>query len=733
MKKILKFLLFILALVVIGIVTFYTYLLFVKIDRMQPLQAVASDAVFVIESENLTKGWKEVKESQLWDHILESDYLEEYEADMMAVDSLMAENPFVRKVFKDRPLALSFNMLDNESYDMLFVVDIGKYGKLSLLPQLAGMFNYELNTYPYKYGEIYGLTYGDANEVIHLAVHENLLIGSLCEEMVERSLETLHTGKAFAVDKFTQVQNQNDDGLVNLYLNYALLDDFVGVFFPEMKENLNSVSNILAYSALVTHLKDKNIALAGFTNYYDTVPSVVDALVKADAGEMEAHLILPSQTALLMDLNIDDFDRFYMDFMDQFSAVDPEGFKAYEKNMRMSEKWLGIDFDEVLFPWLAGEFAVAKLRPESNARELDVLLAVKANDLELAKEGLGTLVKHIRKRTPVKFDQVNYRNHEIYLLNMKGFFKLFFGQFMADIEKPYFTYLDDYVVFSNSVNSLMGMVDDYLVGNTLARNPGFSSFLNRFGNEGNFSVFVQMPKVYQHMYYYSDYKARKSLKKNKNLLVNFAHIGWQLKATGDMFETSLLAQHDEKAMMYEELEEMQKSAEDLFVEEYRELKFKIFPDETFPWNEGHVDYWGTHPERVQDSVIVHEGEMRDSLLQGLWRTYYPTGNIRAAVPYDDGKVEGTAVFYYDDNDHTVKAEVDFEEDVLDGSYKEYYSNGRTKAELTANEGVFHGEGLYYYRNGQVKIEGKYKKGKRNGKWKHYTKAGELISKETWRR
>jgi antitoxin component YwqK of YwqJK toxin-antitoxin module len=110
-----------------------------------------------------------------------------------------------------------------------------------------------------------------------------------------------------------------------------------------------------------------------------------------------------------------------------------------------------------------------------------------------------------------------------------------------------------------------------------------------------------------------------------------------------------------------------------------------------------------------------------------------SGNIQSAIPYDDGEVDGTAVFYFDDEQHTVKAEVDFDEDVLDGDYKEFYSNGRKKALLSIDDGLLDGDALFYYRNGQIKIEGRYKNGLRHGKWKHYTKSGDLLNKASWRK
>ncbi|MCU4176657.1 DUF3352 domain-containing protein [Carboxylicivirga sp. N1Y90] len=731
--RFLKYFLIAIAIITLGIGAFFIYMQTLKVDKLQCIEAMHPSSVIVVETENLTLGWKEVKESALWESLIEADLLDEYDANMMHFDSLMMENAILRKLFKNRPLAISVQMLNNSDFETVFAIDIGKYGQLSVLPQLAKLFDYELGEHNYDDTKIYSLCYDQPQDIIHLSIKENLLIGSFSSQLLKLSIKELNSGIGFQNDKFIAAQQRNSSGLLNLYINYSQLHLFAGSQYPDLKPILVDLSEVMAYSAMVAHWQEKNIQLNGFTNYHDSIPSIVKALAKAQAGDLEAHTLFPAKTAIMMTLNTGNFRDFYDDLLKEHKASDSIKHEEYIENIERSEKWLDLDFDDVLFSWLDGEFALAKLRPESNARELDALMAIKANDIDLAKEKMALLLQHIKKRTPVRFDQIEYRNHHIHLLQMKGFFKLFFGGLMSNMEKPYFAYIDNYVVFSNSASSLMDMIDDYLVGNTLARTPSFNEFIAQFEPQCNFSMFIQMPKVYQHLYHYSNADARKSLKQNKNLLIKFANIGCQLNSSDAFFETSILAQHDDNTMLYEELEKLQNSAEELYVDEYRELKFKLIPDDTFPWSEGHVDYWVTHPERVQDSLIIHEGEMRDSLLHGLWRSYYTSGRIKAAIPYNDGKVDGMAIFYFDDEAHNIKAEVEFDDDVMVGDYKEYYSNSRKKAELTSDDGLFDGDAFYYYRNGQLKIEGRYKNGLRHGKWKHYTKAGELLSKESWRK
>jgi antitoxin component YwqK of YwqJK toxin-antitoxin module len=99
------------------------------------------------------------------------------------------------------------------------------------------------------------------------------------------------------------------------------------------------------------------------------------------------------------------------------------------------------------------------------------------------------------------------------------------------------------------------------------------------------------------------------------------------------------------------------------------------------------------------------------------------------VHYKEGEVDGKAFFYFDKYPETKKAEMNFDQDLLDGLYTEYWSNGAVKAELEYKNGKLNGSAKYYYPTGKLKIEGKYKKGNKKGKWTYYDPKGKVIKKE----
>ena len=97
--------------------------------------------------------------------------------------------------------------------------------------------------------------------------------------------------------------------------------------------------------------------------------------------------------------------------------------------------------------------------------------------------------------------------------------------------------------------------------------------------------------------------------------------------------------------------------------------------------------------------------------------------------YKDGKVDGEAFFFYDDAKETKMVELTYDEDLINGVYLEFHENGAQKVTLNYEDGILDGEAEFYYKTGRTKIKGKYKKGRKKGKWYFYDAKGKLINKE----
>ncbi len=733
MKTFLRVLLVIFLIAILAGGGFLAYLHLSPNKGRDPFSVIPKDVVFIIETNNLSKGWNEVSESNIWNHLMQTDYFADVNEDIESLNTYLKGNPALDKLLEGRELLISAHMLGGVDYDFLFVVDLKKMANISQMKNiktaLTQIEGFAVSERKFEGVDIIELEDQETKDVIHLALIDNILIASYSGQIMESSISQKDDEHWEKDKKFQQIAEEISEGrLFSFYFNYNMLDKFSQVYLTEENDIIQMLNSSLRYSAMNAYLEEDQLIFDGATNV-DSLPSYIRVLSEVSPGKTRAHEIISDQAAVYFSMSFDEYNDFFTKLKEEFSISNEQDYKDYEKNIARVEKLLKLNLEEVFFSWIGHEIAFVKMRPTGKTRIEDVVVAIHAKDINQAKAGLDKMTTQVRRRSPLKFEIRNYRNFEINYLEIKGFFKLFLGKLFGQLEKPYYTVIEDYVVFSNSEQTLRDLIDDYSVGRVLSRKAQFMNFRDEFEIKSNLSLFVQMPKIYQNLYYYSTREKREGVKKNKEIILSFARIGFQMASQGDgLMSTTLIAEYDSAAMYDDELEKIEdETAKQMFYKAIDTLDFKV----DIPENQIGPD--GQYKVYYPDSVLKAEGAIKDGKLFGLWRSYYKSGNIKVSANYEQGKVDGITTFYYDTKELKKKAEAVYEDNELNGVYREFFENGTRKATLNFEEGKLDGDAEFYYPNGEVKIEGKYKNGKKHGRWKFYNRKGEVLTKERWRR
>ncbi|MCF6183537.1 MAG: DUF3352 domain-containing protein [Bacteroidales bacterium] len=666
MKKFLKVLFLI---IIIGVGGFWVYIKFISpVEMKKSMTMVPNDAIIVIETENIADAWTEISSSKVWNYLLKNPYFNDLNEDFDMLNEYLKDNKLANLLLKKRSLIMSLNMTSARDWDFLFVVDlqnlaqIKKFGLNSLLKEAEG---YKVKNRKYKDETIYELTDEEnPSDVIYLTISGNQLVVTFTGSLIEKSIDQKNDNFWSQNKNFIKVTDKlYGEELFRMYINYAKFDDFSLTFLTEDSEIINMLSNSLAYTAFNIDLRDEMLSFDGYTSV-DSVGSYVKALANIEPGKISAWEIMPKQTAMYFSMSFKNFYNFYDNLTKQYEEGNEEDMEDINNNISKIERLLDISLHNDFFSWIGEEIAVVKLRPGKKTRPEDVVIVIPANDIDNAKAGLNRIMLKVKRRTPLKFKPENYKNFNIQSLEINGFFKLFLGKMFKDIEKPYFTFIENNVVFSNSLETLKSVIDSYIIGNTLNRDEGFVNFKDEFNNKANITLFIRTPQIYQNLYYYSNPVERKNIKENKEFILSFEKIGFQLSSEGDdMFKTLLLAKHNPDAVKTDELEQMeQKITENMFRDEVELKLFKI----KLPQSLKEIDT--LYQEFYDNGKVKFEGLINNGEITGLWKTYYKSGNIKSSVNYDNGILSGDAYFYYDTEDNIKKAEAVFENDELTGTY-----------------------------------------------------------------
>ncbi|NPA67598.1 MAG: DUF3352 domain-containing protein [Chlorobi bacterium] len=731
-----KFLKAIFIIILLGAGAFYAYIKFISpVEMKQSMTMVPDDAVMIIETENLAEAWTEISNSKVWNYLLKNPYFNDLNEDFEMLNAYLKDNNLADFMLKKRSMIMSLHMISARDWDFLFVVDlqnlaqIKKLGLKNLLQKAEG---YQVKSRKYKDETIFELK-DEANpsDVIFLTVSDNLLAVTFTGALLEKSIDEKNDNYWANNKNYQKVVNKlYGEELFRLFFNYSKIDEFSMSFLTEESEIMKMLGNSLAYTGFNIDLRDETLSFDGYTSA-DSTGSYVKALANIKPGKLKAWQILPKQTAMYFSMGFSDFFDFYFNLTKQYEEGNAEDMEDIKENIAKTERLLGISLHDDFFAWIGEEIAVAKLRPSKNTRPEDVIIVIPANDIDEAKAGLERIMKKIKRRTPLKFKPEDYKNFTIQSLEINGFFKLFLGKMFKDVEKPYFTFIEKNVVFSNSLASLKDLIDSYITGNTLANDIDFVNFRDEFANKANLTVFIKTPQIYQNLYYYSNAVDRKSIKENKEFILSFEKIGFQLSSEDeDMFKTLLLAKHNPDAVKTDELEQMETEiTEDMFRGEVESLAFKInLPEDYLKLDTLYKEFYDGSAEKIKVEGLIHNGA-----ITGNWKTYYESGNIKSSVNYTDGEPEGDAYFYYDTPDHTKRADATFEKGKITGTYFEYYENGAQKAKMQYDDGKPDGDAEFYYPSGKLKIKAEYKNGLKHGRWIYYDERGKPVGKEKWKK
>ncbi|MCB0835182.1 MAG: DUF3352 domain-containing protein [Bacteroidetes bacterium] len=542
MKTILKIIGFLILLALAAVAGFF--LIETGSEERDPFSFVPEDFVYAIESDRPVGDWQDLSSTEVWQYLKGTEFLADITESADYLDSLLQANQTLVDFIKLGDMIISAHMISKQDYDFLIMVDLkGKGRKLpKLKPVMVPLFEslgYEVKTDNYYRIELYNLYDKVYDETLTMAAIDNVLLISYTEGLVKKAIDQSEKPSIKENPNFTKVREKTDrDELYTLYLNYGQLDKLILAYTTEMPEMLEGIEEILTFSSFDLDMGDDKVEMTGYMKQKDSVASFLSVFKEVGTGTIHADKVLPQNTAMFTSIGFDDFADFYKKFDAYYAESSPEDYKTIEKSRKLIENRLKIEFERDFFSWMTDEIVTAVIPTEEDGSKYSYYAMLHFGDYEKAKERLDYVTKRIGK-TPVKFEELNYQGYTIKYLELRGFFKIFFKKLFSKIEKPHFTYIDDYVVFSNDTTALQAVIDQYLQDNVLARSDTYDDFKGKFDSKSSIFTYINNKQFYDYTLSSLDYEARRDMQKNKEYFLSFPHIGFQVSPSGEMYESVL--------------------------------------------------------------------------------------------------------------------------------------------------------------------------------------------------
>ncbi|MFH0893994.1 MAG: hypothetical protein V2A54_06130 [Bacteroidota bacterium] len=251
MKRLRKILVWIFLLIIAGVIAFLAWYFLTGYGTRDPYSVVPKDAVFVIETEDLTEGWSQISKSQMWTSLKTNEYFADVNESASILDSLIKNNSTVSSMMGGRRLLVSAHMISQNDYDFLFVVDMKRGSKISFLKDyistLVKQFGYSLKYRDFDGIEISELTDAETGEIIYLYFADNLLVGSYNAGIIEKSIKEMDTDKPGLTGntEFHDVNKKIGENLFSVKVNYKMLEKYLYCYMTDPGENAKELSKSL--------------------------------------------------------------------------------------------------------------------------------------------------------------------------------------------------------------------------------------------------------------------------------------------------------------------------------------------------------------------------------------------------------------------------------------------------------------------------------------------------------
>ena len=125
-----------------------------------------------------------------------------------------------------------------------------------------------------------------------------------------------------------------------------------------------------------------------------------------------------------------------------------------------------------------------------------------------------------------------------------------------------------------------------------------------------------------------------------------------------------------------------------------------------------------------------EGRYKNDLLQGNFKKWYTNGQKAEDHTMVDGKIDGPYERYYYNGELWKKGT--YVNGVLDGLYEKWFNNGQKAYSYSYTNGKLNGEYHKWYTDGTLRIKSHYKNGQLEGKYENWKADGSLYKSATYK-
>jgi len=640
MKKIIRILI-ILILLCGAVYAAYRYFLSGK-SSFQSIYLVPENAVIVIESDAVFDAWDKIVHSDAWNTVRNIEALAELDRDIRSIDSLISKKIFLFRLLDRRKVMMSIHEYAAGKYENLYSINIGKISRLrnpeKLLRSLLGN-EYPITKRDYSGQTIYEMQDKASGDMYIFSFLHDKLIFSPNYMLVEASIDEVDKMTIGRDLGFIEISKKvSGRGLFNVYIHNKYFPAYLLHYMGSIPSGMKEMDKELTYTGFKFSIgADGMISLEGYAGVNEQEKSIYSTILDAGNGGMKSMEVVPAEIASMVKISISNATDYFNQSLKQLNPVEYENHMATVQKL---EKKFRINAQEHILSWIDDEIVLVQTKPSNLGHKNEFAAIIKSKSKKAAEANLQYIVKQIQKNAPVKFKTVEYEGFTLNYISFPGLIKMLFGRMLNKLERPYFTQIEEFVIFSNHPQTLKNIIDDYNNGKTLALSATFENFSKQFSRRNSAFCYVDIPVFYNNLNNFLNTETWKKLEKNKSYLNHFPYTGIEMENKDGLLHLTIKAVYSDTAESFTRMLYHGDDFLKLFSGE------EIIIDESKPvnWYDPEIIIKDLDAKRAigynADGTVKYEVELKNGLKHGDFKEYFPEGRIKISGKFRDDLPDG---------------------------------------------------------------------------------------------
>lgn len=521
MKKIL-----VLIIVLFTAIVTMAYLYFSGLNAEQQnsessLHAAAANSAFVFSFENDKSILDILKGQDLFQEIMGSEKYEQLLSLKKYILQIQGINRFVDKQL----VYVSLIPGANKEIDFLYCTQVNSgTSSLQLLSALkANGIGVEVAQNLSK------LVMSDSS-IFYLGIKNNLVLLSNAAKPVSLAM----SADPDKENKFTEYIKANSrlskNSLAEVYINFSHFPELLKTVMPgKLSGELAFLASQNSFASLVYNFSKEKILLTGITTTNDP-KNYHQLFAGMQAQKITITNILPESTATYAVYAIDNY-KSWQDKLDGWFKNNMEE-QLISKLIDNNNKKYHINLNQIFPKYFKNQFINFQLS---------------------TTEKLGAIaLDNGDKVLQLLLDLSTEYSTDVKLLKEDNLLYAYFGEPFKKFKRPYYTIIDNYMVFANNASTIQSFLNSYKNNRLLINDTEYTNTINQLTNNANISFFANFKNAQDifrnnlYLPFYKQFRDEKGLK-------NYTAFTYQMSGDNGKFQTNVLLNKKQSVMPLDSL------------------------------------------------------------------------------------------------------------------------------------------------------------------------------------